>query len=66
MIVPAEKPHSQDGASEPTSTKRSLPDPETVPAPKAKRAKDRAKSTTSGTQEASTTSTGKYFLFEHQ
>jgi len=45
------------------STKRPLPEPEAAPAPKAKRAKDKFKVTTSGTQEVSTTSTGQLFSF---
>ena len=66
MIVSAVSPQPQGGASETTSAKRPLTDLETAPAPKAKRMKEKFKLTTPGTQEASTTSTGKHFLFEYQ
>jgi len=62
IIVPVVSPPHQGGASGTTSAKRPLPEPETAPAPKAKRVREKFKLTTPGTQEVSTTSSGKYFF----
>jgi len=66
MIVPVVSTPHQGGASETTSAKRPLPESETAPPPKAKRVREKFKLTTPGTQEVSTTSSGKYFLFEYR
>jgi hypothetical protein len=66
IIVPVVSSPHQGGGSESTSAKRPLPEPQTAPAPKAKRVREKFKMTTPGTQEVSTTSSGKYFLFEYR
>ena len=52
----------QPQVNEPSETKRRLPDSELSSALNNKRVKDEVESSTEGTREASTTSTGMHFL----